>query len=100
MTIQPAECSKFQLMHQSEFGLVGVVDITLKELMHNSKSFGGKAILFLGDFIQILPGVVCYCRACNFLSCIERSLLFPFLKSVTFHNKQGTVGSPASHQCQ
>lgn len=38
------------------------LDCSLQELMRNSQRFGGKVIVFRGDFRQVLPVVQSGCR--------------------------------------
>lgn len=51
----------------------------LKDLMHRNIAFGGKAMLFRGDFRQILPVVPLGSRARIAASCLKSSHIFPLL---------------------
>lgn len=45
--------------------IADTVDRTLRDIMNNNHPFGGKCVLFMGDFKQLLP-VVRYGKGCNF----------------------------------
>lgn len=59
---------------------IEAIDRTLKQLMRSNMSFGGRVILFCGDFRQVLPIIQCGSKARVLVSCFKRSPLFLLLK--------------------
>lgn len=66
---------KVMCMHHN----IESVDRTIKHLMHSNIAFGGTAMLFSGDFWQMLLVVQCGSWARTVASCFQRSPIFLFL---------------------
>ena len=55
---------------------IETVEKTLRDVMDNNMPFGGKVVLFSGDFRQILPVVPCGARGQIVDACFRSSALF------------------------
>ncbi|KAI7938897.1 hypothetical protein MJO28_014476 [Puccinia striiformis f. sp. tritici] len=60
---------------------IEAVDITLRRLCHSQEPFGGKVVIFSGDFRQILPVVKYNETPPSYAATIKSSQLWPSIKS-------------------
>ena len=79
------ECS---MVHSD---VADTVDRTLRDVMRNNRHFGGKAILFMGDFKQLLP-VVRYGTGHN--CTIQRCSWWPSLQLLSFTQNWRAANNP------
>ena len=79
------ECS---MVHSD---IADTVDRSLRDVMHNDRHFGGKAVLFMGDFKQLLP-VVRYGSGHN--CTIQRCQWWPSLQLLAFTKNWRAANNP------
>lgn len=66
---------------------IETVDRSFRDIMDIDKPFGGKVIVFGGDFRQVLPIVPKFTRAETVNASLAKSYLWPLMGKNSFHHK-------------
>ena len=61
---------------------IEAVNRTMQDALRSNESFGGKVVLFGGDFRQVLPVVLCGYRSQTVWKCLKMSPLWNRITSL------------------
>lgn len=73
---------------------IEAVDRTLQDVMEDDRPFGGKVVLFGGDFRQILPVVLAGGRQQTVKACLKKSPLWRQLTTLTLKTNMRLLSRP------
>ena len=76
---------------------IEALDKSLKDIMHNDKSFGGKVIIFCGDFRQILYVVPRGNRSDIFYASLNASYIWDHCQILKLTKTMQLQSNPAAH---